>query len=57
MTTTISQDQGFLNDVIGTSILESAIDWIQRNLNPQDVFSERYLQEWAEDNDYIKSTE
>lgn len=36
------------------STLDVAIDWIQRNLEPDDVFSEKQLDNWAESNGYIK---
>lgn len=53
MNTSFKQDADFLNEVIGTGILESAIEWISKNMNPDDVFSEIDLCDWAEDNNYI----
>lgn len=47
MATTSKQDQDFLNDCIGTGLLESAIDWIKANLSPEDVFTEKELLSWA----------
>lgn len=32
-----------------------AIDWIRENLDPEDVFDEKKLSAWAEENGYIKS--
>lgn len=57
MATTHAEDSNFLNDVIGTGLLESSIEWIKTNLTPEDVFSKEVLCEWAENNDYIKSNE
>lgn len=36
------------------STLDSAIQWIQSNLSPDEVFSVKELQEWAESNGYTK---
>lgn len=40
--------------VMSNTSLDSAIDWISRNLNPDDVFSEKDLLNWAEINGLIK---
>jgi len=34
--------------------LDNAIYWIARNLNPDDVFSDKDLEAWAEANGYTK---
>jgi len=47
MSTSAKQDNEFLVDVVGTGLLENAMDWIARNLSPNDVFSEKDLVEWA----------
>lgn len=58
-----SQDKEFANlmdsetDVkvsVSSGALDSAIEWISRNLNPEDVFSKSDLESWAESNGYIK---
>jgi len=49
MATTPRQDQDFLNDVVGSSLLESAIDWIKGNLYPEQVFDGKQLRQWASD--------
>jgi hypothetical protein len=46
MTTTI-QDRQFINAVIGKSLLEEAIQWIRDNMEPEDVFSQEQLEDWA----------
>lgn len=50
MSTTAKQDNAFLVDVIGTGTLEAAIEWIQSNLSPAEVFTISDLSDWAEDN-------
>jgi hypothetical protein len=54
MATTLNQDRAFLNDVIGDALLETSINWIASNLNPEDVFSESDLANWAEENGYVQ---
>jgi hypothetical protein len=34
--------------------LDDAIEWIKKNLNPEDVFSKSDLDVWAAENDYTK---
>jgi hypothetical protein len=51
--TTASQDRQFLTEVVGTRLLEEAIDWIKNNLEPEDVFSDEKLHQWATNNDYV----
>lgn len=36
------------------STLDVAIQWMQSNLEPEDIFSEKQLSNWAETNGYIK---
>lgn len=54
MATTSKQDADFLESVIGSTLLEESIDWIQANLDPEDVFSVETLRDWAEDNGYVE---
>jgi hypothetical protein len=54
MATTYLQDKEFLNAVIGDSILEPAIEWIASNMDPEEVFDDRKLETWAENNGYVK---
>ena len=51
--TTASQDRQFITEVVGTRLLEEAIDWIKSNLEPEDVFPREDLERWATTNDYI----
>ena len=52
MTTTVRQDTDFIFAVIGTQLLESAIDWIGSNMEPEDVFDETRLADWARANGF-----
>lgn len=38
--------------MIGTSLLDTAIEWISENLEPTEVFDEKTLAEWATSNGY-----
>lgn len=40
---------------INTDALQSAIDFIGREMEPEDVFSEKQLEDWAEANGYTKN--
>jgi len=51
------QEQDFINNIISSDLLENAIDWIKNNLSPDDVFSQKDLESWAEDNKYVKETD
>lgn len=48
MVTTSEQDRLFIDSIISSTLLEEAIEWIKRNLSPEDVFSEKELTYWAE---------
>lgn len=50
---TNTQDRRFLDEVIGSGLLDSAIEWIKDNLDPEDVFPRSDLEHWANMNDYI----
>ncbi len=36
------------------SFFNNAINWITETYNPEDIFSVESLEEWAEQNDYVK---
>lgn len=40
---------------MSNSALDNAIVWIQDTLEPDDVFSIKQLESWAESNGYIKA--
>lgn len=39
---------------MSTTSLDSAIEWMQSQLDPDDVFTEKKLENWAESNGYTK---
>jgi hypothetical protein len=51
------QDNAYREMVIGKLAsliqLDEAIDWIKSNLNPEDVFDERDLRQWADENGFV----
>lgn len=49
---TSTQDKEFLKCVIGDVLLEAAIGWIGKNMDPPDVFGHTALKAWAEENGY-----
>ncbi len=49
---TSRQDKEFLSEVVGDTLLESAVVWIQNHMAPDDVFSIADLKTWAEENGY-----
>ena len=55
MSTSARQDREFLDHVVGSTALESAIEWISSNMNPDEVFKESILEEWAESNGWTKA--
>jgi hypothetical protein len=52
MSTTAAQDREFLRAVISSSLLEEAMAWIAKNMEPEDVFDRKTLENWAIDNGY-----
>jgi len=51
--TTRKQDEDFLADMIPTNLLDLSVEWISKNLAPEEVFTEADLSAWAELNDYV----
>lgn len=52
---TNNERKKFISDVIAYDLLDEAISWIKSNMNPDEVFDESQLEEWAENNDYVKA--
>ena len=52
--TSYAQDENFISSVISNDLLQESIDWIKENLCPEDVFDEQILNEWAEENGFVK---
>ena len=42
----------FANELMVNYPLDTAVEWISRNLDPEDVFSESKLAGWADAHDY-----
>lgn len=56
---TTAQDNEFAAEIkdhveVNRYALDTAIDWIGKNLQAENVFSENELERWAEANGYIK---
>ena len=48
------KETDFINNIIDRSILDEAVAWIQYNLEPHEVFDKEELEEWAENNGFVK---
>jgi hypothetical protein len=57
MSTSYNDDANFRDFIrsllVPDAILEEAIEWIKKNLDPEDVFDKSDLEIWAETNDYV----
>ena len=47
MKTSTQDNQSFTNNIMERNPLDKAIDWIADNMVPEDVFSQKQLEEWA----------
>ena len=54
MGTNAKQNQAFADCLLPNWPLDEAVHWIQNNLEPEDVFSDEQLEDWAEMNGYVK---
>jgi hypothetical protein len=52
--TSARQDSNFINEMFSTTLLEQAMQFIVDNFEPEDIFEEDVMGQWAEDNGYIK---
>lgn len=48
------QESDFVSFIIPSNILSEAIAWIADNLDPEDIFDEKELKQWADNNGYVK---
>lgn len=57
--TSVNQDNDFIKRIvlpsISSDLLGDAISWINTNLSPEDVFDKKFLDEWAEEEGYVKN--
>ncbi len=51
---TARDNNAFAERLLVSWPLDEAIDYIKGNLNPQDVFDERDLREWALENGFVE---
>ena len=51
--TTRKQDEDFIAELIQSSLLDYAVEWISKNLAPEEVFTDAALSVWATNNDYV----
>lgn len=61
MATTATQDRLFNGLIVrelttNSGTLERVLEFINNEFDPEDVFSEKYLHEWAENNGYVKKS-
>ena len=49
-----NKNESFILEVIPSDLLEAVIDWINDNLTPDEVFDEYELEDWAEDNGFVR---
>lgn len=49
---TNSENESFAKTILSQYPLDEAIEWIKKNLSPEDVFNEKELAEWAKNNGY-----
>jgi hypothetical protein len=52
--TTAAEDKQFIESVISPYLLEEAIAWIAKNIEPEGVFSKKALIQWAENEGMTK---
>jgi hypothetical protein len=52
--TSARQDSDFIREVISSTLLEQAMQFIADNFEPEDIFEEDVMREWANENGYIK---
>lgn len=48
MSTTVKQNRDFAEELLPHYPLDTALEWIARNMDPADVFAEDKLEAWAE---------
>ena len=57
MKTTTQQDRDFISNVLSSALLEDSIDYIINTFSAEEIYGKEVLEEWAEENDYIKNPE
>ena len=54
---TSKQNSDFCDAMYGKYLLDKVLEWVQSNMNVDDVFQEVQLREWAEDNGFVEPTD
>lgn len=54
MSLSSKQQEQFISSVISWDLLDYAVEWIGDNLEPEEVFSESSLEEWALNNGFVR---
>ena len=52
--TSTRQDSNFISEMFSSTLLEQAMQFIADNFEPEDIFEEDVMKEWANENGYIK---
>jgi len=42
------ENADFAKDILPQYLLDDATEWIQKNMEPEDVFTDEQLKEWAD---------
>lgn len=48
-----TDNKKFADAILPQYLLDEAIQWIQSNMEPEDVFSNKQLEQWAIDSGYV----
>lgn len=54
---TVNENDRAARAILPRYILDDFIEWIQVNMKPYDVFNDKQLSAWAEENGYTKEKE
>lgn len=50
----LAEEQKFRDEIIPLNFLDVAVSYITTYFDPEDIFSEKSLKTWAEENGYVK---
>lgn len=57
MRTSVKQDQDFIKEIIDSSALETAIEFIKNNFSAEEIYGMEHMRLWAEENGYSDEDE
>lgn len=55
--TSVREDKAFRDHFFADNMFEDVVEWIRENLKPDDVFGDKSLKEWAEENGFVQPTD